>query len=382
MGALTQSPLGYGTIIPPVYFVLAHTVYDHILKAGDSLFPSSQPATPALPVLHVAHPTVPLTPSKVTLDVAPPPTTLSTSIAVVTCICMVLVVGVICSTRWSIKCATMSKGISCQARSSPSLHSSSARGVEPVDDEADLTDLDYTPSGEEDDEADGDGDDYPGDDMDDEPDELEEEEVEDSFSPSEDPPPPPDPPSQTDAADADPKLKLVPWWYLILMAMFTVIAFSLVKWPFLRLRRTLSRTKTYTESSLLHLYIYEHPTCRALVRTTAISSLAGTSGIVAPFRAGDLSMVKQTVDLSNTTVLDVLLLRPMLMVTVVIALLLTFIVVDVYWRVRVGNDSKLVISSSLSIILVYCSSFITFQEPLPDDVPGIEEVDMVNSFTC
>jgi hypothetical protein len=109
--------------------------------------------------------------------------------------------------------------------------------------------------------------------------------------------------------------------------------------------------------------------------------LAGASGLVAPFHAEDLSIIKRTVDLNNATVLDVLLLPPMLKVIVALALLLAGIVVDVCWRARVGNDSELV----TLLIVFFCSSLITFQEPFADgdadDVPGIEEVDMVSLFT-
>jgi hypothetical protein len=73
--------------------------------------------------------------------------------------------------------------------------------------------------------------------------------------------------------------------------------------------------------------------------------LAGASGLVAPFHAEDLSIIKRTVDLNNATVLDVLLLPPMLKVIVALALLLAGIVVDVCWRARVGNDSELVTST-------------------------------------
>jgi hypothetical protein len=256
---------------------------------------------------------------------------------------------------WSSKCAATSMKKSRHAQSPPS-HSSTPADLneheEPVDDEADS---DYDPGEDEDEEADGDGDgdgdDYPGDDLIDELDELEKE-VEDAFSPSEDPPPPPEPPSQSHAADPDSKPEDVPFWYLLFLGLLCVTTVSLVKWAFLRLRG-LRSIKVYTGTSFLNLFIYiEDQSCSGLVRTSAISSLAGAAGFVAPFQLEEYDVVRRAVELDNASLLEVLQLPPVLKVMAVLAVVVVGILIDKCWRTTVGIDGE-VIPFSLFRIFVF-----------------------------
>jgi hypothetical protein len=83
---------------------------------------------------------------------------------VASCIVLILSVIVICLARWFFQCAARSKADVHDSQSPPSLSSSPAgRGEreESLAVEADFDEMDYKPSGGEDDEADGDGDDYP-----------------------------------------------------------------------------------------------------------------------------------------------------------------------------------------------------------------------------
>jgi hypothetical protein len=333
MGVYTQTAEGYGHTTLHACTFFGFTFLNYV---STFLHPASHPAQPAA---NVAHRTVPLPPSRV---IYLPPTlpTSSSSIAVAIYICLMFTVIVISLVRWSCKCTASSKDNYHHTRSPPSLYSTPAghdEHEELLDDEADW---DYEPTEDEDEEADGDGDDYPGNDLNDELDELEKEEVEDARSPSEDPPPPPDPPSQSDAADPDSKPEEVPFWYLLFLGLLSVTVVSLVKWAFLCLHRSLRRIKVYTGSSFLNLFIYvQHPSCRAVVHTTAISSLVGAASSVATFQS-DYDMVRRAVELDNASLLEVLQLLPLLKivtVTVVISVL-----VDMCWRARVGMNGEVI----------------------------------------
>jgi hypothetical protein len=204
----------------------------------------------------------------------------------------------------------------------PSLSSSPAgrsKREEPLrDDDADFDDrLDYQPSEGEDDEADGDGDDYPGGDLNAELGELQEE-AKDTLPSPEDPPPPPYPASQTAAADPDSNAE-VPLWYLLLLALFSMTAFLLLKWSFVRIP------------------------CRAFACTAVISSLAGATGFAAPFQLEDDDTVRRAVESDNAALLEVIVLPPVVMIAVAVVVLAASVLVDMWWRAREAEDGELVI---------------------------------------
>jgi hypothetical protein len=257
---------------------------------------------------------------------------------------------------------------------------------ESLDDEADFDEMDYEHT-DGDEEADGDGDDYPSDDLDAELGELEQE-ARDALSSPEDPPPPPDPPCQTAAADPDSNAKGMSLWHFILLALFTTTTFSLLRWSFIRIRRSLGRIKVYTGSSIFNLFIYvedptcrglvhtaavsslaggaglsrikmytrslifnlfiyvEDPTCRGLVHTAAVSSLAGGAGFAAPFQLEDYDTVRRAVELDNATIWDVLVLPPVLKIAGAVVVLAVGVLIDMWWRARKAADGELVISFS------------------------------------
>jgi hypothetical protein len=167
------------------------------------------------------------------------------------------------------------------------------------------------PGGAEDDEAGGGGGDD-GYDQNGQTDELEEVN-QDTLSPFEDPPPPPDPPSQTTAADPDPKSKGLPLWYLLLLALLSLSAFSVVKFAFRRIRCSLQRIKVYTGKSVLNLFIYiERPICEAVAQMPAISPLGSPPGFDAPLWIEGYGSVRQAVELDNARLLEALMLPLML----------------------------------------------------------------------
>jgi hypothetical protein len=323
----------------PACTVFAYTMLEFFSNLRDAIFPDSNPA-------HLTHPVVRLPPSKVVLHIHPSdptPSASSSTIAVAGSVFLVFSVIIICLARWFFQCAARSKANSQSTPSLSSLPAGRGEREEPQDEDADFDELDYEPSEGEDDEADGDGDDYPGDDLDAELDELKEE-ARDALSSPEDPPPPPDPPTQTAAADPDSNAKGVPLWYLLFLALFSMTAFSLLRWSFLRIRRSLGRIKVYTGSSIFNLFIYvEDPTCRGLVRTAAVSSLAGGAGFAAPFQLEDYDTVRQAVELDNAALLEVLVLPPVLKIAGALVVLAVGVLIDMRWRAREAEDGELVI---------------------------------------
>jgi hypothetical protein len=380
MGLITQPADGYGHVIFPACTLFAYTLSEFVSNFRDTVFPVSNP-------VHPIHPVVRFPPSKVVLPTHPTSSTSDSITAVTGCIFLVLAVIVICLARWFFQCAARSKADVHDPQSPPSLSSLPAgRGEreESLDDEADVDEMDYDPGDGEDEDADGD--DYPSDDLDAELGELEQE-AKDAFSSPEDPPPPPDPPSQTTSADPDSNAKGVPLMYLILLALFTLTTFSLLRWSFICIRRSLGRIKVYTGSSIFNLFIYvedptcrglvhtaavsslaggaglgrikmytrslifnlfiyEDPTCRGLVHTAAVSSFAGGAGFAAPFQLEDYDTVRRAVELDNATIWDVLVLPPMVKIAGALIVLAVGVLIDMYWRARKVADGELVRSFS------------------------------------
>ena len=243
---------------------------------------------------------------------------------------------------------------------------------------ADADDIVYEPSEAEDDEADGDGDDYPQDGLTGELDELEKEDVENALSPSEDPPPPPDPPTQSTADDPDSKPQDIPIWVLILLLMFSTTAFSmLVKRLSDRLCRALGHVKAYAGSSISNIVIYleelsgRHDALgqsifrlrrllawdtglsvvdllvyvedsaagyRALAGPVMILPLASTVESVALLQPEDLNTVRRAVESSRTTTFKSLILRAVLGVTSALLVSGVFIFIDLCLHMREGDN--------------------------------------------
>jgi hypothetical protein len=380
MGIITQPADGYGHLMFPAGTLFAYTLLEFVTTVRDTFFPASYP-------IHPIHPVMRLPPSRVVLPVHLTSFTSNGATALAGCIFLVFAVIVTCLARWFFQCAARSKADVHDSQSPPSLSSLPAgRGEreESLAIEADFDEMDYEVSDGEDDEADGDGDgdDYPADDL---VGELEQE-AKDALSSPEDPVPPPDPPTQTAPADDDSNAKGVPLWYLILLTLFTMTTLSLLRWSFIRIRRSLGRIKVYTGSSIFNLFIYvEDPTCQGLVHTAAISSLAGGAGFAAPFQLEDYDTVRQAVELDSATIWDVLVLPPVLKIVGALFVLAVGVLVDMYWRAREAVDGELVISFSW-FLTFFCSLFDYFQIPqVEEDADAIpvmeEEVHTVSLFT-
>lgn len=382
MGLYTQSPdnrLLTSTQALPAWAVIAFTLFEYLANVFS---PQNHLDYSAHPVVRASR-TVPLPASRVILSGPSSAAASSSVIAVVFGVLLVFYVMVISLVCWSFKCAATSKGRP-HGRSSPS-HSSPPTDIdergELLEDEANSDVLVDQSSDGEDEEANGDGDD-PGDDQNDNINEVNKGAVLRPLSSAEDPPPPPDPPTQTTAADPDLNPYEVLLWYILFLVASSVSAFLVLKWALLRLRRTLRKAKVYTGRSVFNLFIYiEDPSCRVLVPTEVISSLAGVGGFAAPLQLDDYDAVRRGVPLDNASILEVLLRPPVPMVVLVIAALVVVMVIDACWQARDGKDNELVMPFPLSMMffLLILLHFQISQVEYIKDVDE-EEVEVVVSL--